>query len=389
MSIFDKEYNRYNTNSLKYDFAQARKRPKDILPLWVADMDFPAPKEVLDVLVEKSKYGIFGYSEPTDEYFDAIHNWFLKRHNWDADPNKFLLAFGVIFAIGAAIRALTEEKDSVLICQPVYYPFEKIILDNNRKLVISNLQYKNDLYQFDFKDFEEKIIENDVKVFILCSPHNPVGRVWKVSELQKIDEICQKHNVFIISDEIHADFTFEGYTHNVFAKITKNENNYIVCTAPTKTFNLAGLHNSNIYVPSNSIRNKMIQEFNRVGFSQSNLMGIIACQSAYNYGEGWYLELKEYLKKNLDFVREYLKKNLPQIKLIEPQGTYLVWLDFRALNMTNKELSNLLIHKANVWLDDGYIFGNSGSGFERINIACHINTLKKALDSIYQAINNR
>ena len=380
---FDEVINRYNTNSLKYDFALQRKRPQDAIPLWVADMDFKTPDEVQNALVNKSKHGIFGYSEPTKEYFDALNAWFKKHHNWDIDTSKVVLACGVVFAIAATIRALTKENDAVLICQPVYYPFEETIKVNNRKLIVSELVNINGRYEVDYEDFEAKIVNNDVKLFVLCNPHNPVGRVWTKDELEKIGDICLKHNVFVISDEIHSDFTYEGNTHTVFCTIKKEfEDNCIVCTAPTKTFNLAGLHISNIYIPNDSVRRKYKLEMDRIGYSQSNIMGIVACQAAYENGDIWLSELKQYLKDNLEFVRNYINTNFPKLKLIEPEGTYLLWIDCKGLELCDYELKELINYKAKVWVDDGYVFGKGGSGYIRINIACPRSILKQALDRI-------
>lgn len=380
---FDEIINRYNTNSLKFDFAIQRKRPADVIPLWVADMDFATVDEVKNALVQKANYGVFGYSEPLNDYFSALSKWFKDKHDWDIDTSKVVLACGVVFAIAATIRALTKENDAVLISQPVYYPFEETIRVNNRKLVVNELQNVNGHYEIDFKDFEQKIIDNDVKLFVLCNPHNPVGRVWTKEELEKIADICEKHNVFVISDEIHADFTYEGFKHIPFAKIKQGrDDNFIVCTAPTKTFNLAGLHISNIYIPNDNVRRLYKLEMDKVGYSQSNVMGIVACQAAYEYGDGWLKELKAYLKSNLDFVRDYINENLKDLSLVEPQGTYLLWIDCRNLGLTDRQLHNLINIDAKVWVDDGYVFGAGGSGYIRINIACPKAILLRALNNI-------
>lgn len=384
---FDKIIDRHNTNSLKFDFAIQRKRPYDAIPLWVADMDFQTLDEVKDALAQKAQHGIFGYSEPTDRYFKALNSWFRKYHNWDINTSKVVLACGVVFAIAATIRALTKENDAVLICQPVYYPFEETIKVNNRKLVVSELVNVNGHYEVDYNDFEQKIVENDVKIFILCNPHNPVGRVWTREELESLGNICLKHNVFVISDEIHSDFVCEGHEHTVFATISKEfEQNSIVCTAPTKTFNLAGLHISNIYIPNDSIRRKYKLEMDRIGYSQSNIMGIIACQAAYENGDEWLKELKAYLKSNFVFLKEYINNNIPKLTVIEPEGTYLIWIDCRKLNLTDEKLKELINFKAKVWVDDGYVFGKGGSGYIRLNIACPKETLKRALDNIKDVI---
>ena len=384
---FDTIHDRRNTNSLKYDFAKERGKSEDLIPLWVADMDFRAPDEVILALKEKAEHGIFGYSEPKADYFEALENWFSTRHGWKVDGRKFVQTCGVVFAISALIRTLTDAGDAVLICQPVYYPFAQTILDNNRKLIVSELKNENGYYTVDYEDFERKIKDNGVKLFILCNPHNPVGRVWTGEELTRVGRICLDNDVFVISDEIHCDFTYEGNTHTVFATLGREfEENSAICTAPTKTFNLAGLHISNTYIYSDSLRRKFVKELDKQGYSQSNVMGLVACQAAYTYGASWLDELKVYLAENLSFVREYLRENIPEIKLVEPQGTYLVWLDCRCLRLTDRELKALIQDKAKLWTDDGYIFGAGGSGYERINIACPQSLLKAALENLKYAV---
>jgi cystathionine beta-lyase len=352
-------------------------------------MDFSAPDEVVEALQKKAAHGIFGYSEPKPDYFEAIHHWFSTRHGWDMDTNKLVLSCGVVAAICTLLRVTTKVGDSVIICQPVYYPFAESIVQNNRKLVVSQLVNTNGVYTIDFEDFEKKIVENEVKVFILCNPHNPVGRVWTKDELTRLGNICLKHNVFVISDEIHCDFTYQGFHHTVFATLSQQfDRHCAVCTAPSKTFNLAGLHNANIYISDDEVRKNYIAELNRQGYSQSNIMGIVGAQAAYTYGAQWVDELNAYLQQNLAFVREFLKSELPQIRLTEPEGTYLIWLDCRSLGLSDRQLKNLIVNHAKLWLDDGYIFGLGGSGFQRINIACPQKTLSLALERFKQAVNN-
>lgn len=384
---FNKIINRNNTKSLKYDFAKERNMPEDLLPLWVADMDFQTSPEIIEALNKAVSHGIYGYSEGKEEYFDAVYNWYNDNFNWQVKKEWLIKTPGVVFAIVLAINALTNEGDSVLIQNPVYYPFTEVIIDNNRKLVNNSLVRNGKKYEIDFEDFEKKIIENNVKLFILCSPHNPVGRVWKKWELEKIVDICLKHNVKIVSDEIHSDFVYPENKHIVFSSLDeKYQNITITCTAPTKTFNLAGLQISNIFIPNLEIRKKVLKQLDRVGYSQVNLMGLVACEAAYKYGRQWLNELKEYLLDNLNFLRDYLETNIPQIKLIEPEGTYLIWLDCSALGLEDKELEKFIVEKAKLWLDSGYIFGKEGEGFQRINIACPRETLKKALEQLKEAV---
>lgn len=384
---FDKITDRRNTYCLKYDYIVERGRPEGVLPLWVADMDFRAPEPVIEALKARAEHGIFGYTMPKRDYYEIVANWFSTRHGWNPDPEKFMNSPGVVFAINTLIRAVTEPDDRVLICQPVYYPFESSVKNSGRRLVVSELVFKNGRYSVDYEDFERKIVENEVKAFILCNPHNPVGRVWTREELIKIGDICLKHGVFVISDEIHADFTYEGHKHIVFCSLKEEYNKMCaVCTAPTKTFNLAGLQISHIYLPDSEVRKKFEEQLDVSGYWEPNAMGIAACAAAYTQGADWLDELKEYIAGNLNFAREYMAENLPEITLIEPEGTYLLWLDCRKLGLSDEKLQELVERKAGLWLDDGYIFGAGGSGFERINMACPRSVLKTALERLKNAI---
>ena len=384
---FDKIVNRLGTNSLKYDFAVERKRPENILALWVADMDFKVADEITDSLRQMIEHGIYGYTEPKDSYFEAIHDWMAAYHNWEIEHEWMVKTPGVVYAIAMAIRGLTNEGDSIMLQDPVYYPFHEIIRDNNRKMIVNDLIYKNGKYEIDFEDFEEKIIHHKVKLFLLCSPHNPVGRVWTKDELQRIGNICLKHNVYVVSDEIHQDFTYKGHKHIVYASISSEfANHSIICTAPSKTFNLAGLQVSIIFIPNPSIRKIFIKEIDKTGYSQLNTAGIVACESAYRNGREWLDQLKEYLAGNLEFVRRFLADNLPNIHLIEPEGTYLVWLDCTQLGLNSYQLKKMMIEDAGLWLDDGYIFGENGTGFQRINITCPRSILEQAMKQLKAAI---
>ena len=387
MTNFDEIIPRTNTNSIKYDFAAKRGMPEDLLPLWVADMDFRTPPCVVEALVEKSRHGIFGYSSSTEAYFDTLQGWFSRRFGWQVQPDWLVKTPGVVFAICAAIRALTRKGDAVLIQPPVYYPFSESVRANNRRLVASELVYDGTAYAIDFADFERQITENGVKLFILCSPHNPVGRVWTREELIRLGDICMRHGVIVISDEIHADFVYPGHEHHVFASLKPEFSNIAVtCTAPSKTFNLAGLQASNIFIANSELRSLFRSEIARCGAGLLNVMGLVACQAAYTEGETWLEELKAYLTENLGCLREFIAANIPGIRLVEPQGTYLVWLDFRALNMDDPALDEFIIRRAKLWLDAGTMFGEGGSGFQRINIACPQAVLNQALEQLETAI---
>lgn len=383
---FDEIIDRRGTNSLKYDFARERGMPEDLLPLWVADMDFRAPQEILDAITARVAHGIFGYSEPKQDFFDALGAWFSTRHGWKCEPRNFVQTCGVVHALATLISAFTETGDSVLICQPVYYPFASTIRGNGRRLVISELRERAGHYVIDFEDFERKIVEHGVKLFILCNPHNPVGRVWTRAELERLGDICLAHGVFVVSDEIHADFVYAPARHTVFASVKPEfEKKCAVCTAPTKTFNLAGLHIANTYIADPALRRKFLRELDRQGYSQSNVIGLVACRAAYEHGAPWVDALLAYLRGNVDFVREFLRSRAPKIRLVEPEGTYLVWLDFRAYGLSDEALREKIIGEAKLWLDDGFIFGAGGNGFQRINIACPRATLQAALERLAAA----
>lgn len=384
---FDEIIDRRNTDCLKYDFAVERGMPADILPLWVADMDFMTAPGIIERAVADAKLGIYGYTDSKDDYFQAVAAWYQDYFDWKVEKIWLVKTPGIVFAIGIAIQALTKEGDAVMIQQPVYYPFSAVIKDNNRTLVNNELVLKDGHYEIDFEDFEQKIIQNNVKLFVLCSPHNPVGRVWTYEELHKLGEICLRHDVKVVSDEIHSDFVYEGRKHYVFTTVDSAfEEISIICTAPSKTFNLAGLQISNIFIPDVKIRKAFLKQIDAVGYSQVNMIGMHACQAAYETGREWLDELKVYLKGNLNYVRTYLEENLPQVKLIEPEGTYLIWLDCRALGLTGKRLEQLIVHEAKLWLDAGAIFGEAGEGFERINIACPRAVLVEAMSRLYRAV---
>lgn len=384
---FDIVLERKNTNSVKFDFAEENGKPEGLLPLWVADMDFQAPRAVTEKLEKISRFGIFGYSEGKDSYFKALESWYKRHFDWQVKKEWLLKTPGVVFALAMAIRALTKEGDGVMIQQPVYYPFGNMIKANGRKLVNNPLILEDGKYRMDLEDMECKLHSGQVKLMILCSPHNPVGRVWTERELRALGELCVKYKVPVVSDEIHGDFTYPGHKHVVFASLDKRFSDIsVICTAPSKTFNLAGLQVSNLFIPNVTMRRAVYREIRKTGFGGLNLMGLSACQAAYEGGETWLEELKEYLKGNLDFLRDYVKQHLSGVELIEPEGTYLIWLDFRGLGLSPQQQEELVVQKAGLWLDSGTMFGEEGTGFERINIACPRATLKKALQQLEKAL---
>lgn len=385
---FDERIDRRGTWSIKHDFAAERGKPEDLLPLWVADMDFKTPPAVTEALHQAVSHGIYGYSESKQEYTEAVSRWYRERFGWEVRKEWLVKTPGVVYAIACAVRALTKEGDSVLIQQPVYYPFSETIRTNKRKLINNPLIYENGAYRMNFDDFEAKIIQHKVKLFILCSPHNPVGRVWTKEELLTLGDICVKHGVIVVADEIHSDFTYSGYRHSIFADLKEDFlHQTITCTAPSKTFNLAGLQVSNIFIENSTIRRSFREEITASGYSQLNTMGLVACRAAYEQGGPWLNELKAYLSGNLEWIRMFLKEYLPQVRLVEPQGTYLVWLDFNALKLSEKELEELIVGRAKLWLDAGTMFGEEGRGFQRMNIACPRETIITAFSQLENAVN--
>lgn len=387
---FDEIIDRRGTSCLKYDFAVERGYPKDILPFWVADMDFRTPQPVIDELTRRVQHGIFGYTDPKESYKEIIVKWMAEHHGWTPDPRALIMTPGVVFALAAAVRCFTAPGDGVLLQQPVYYPFTEVIEQNGRKLVNSPLVLKDGHYEIDFADFEQKIAAENVKLFLLCSPHNPAGRVWTKDELLHIAEICTRHDVLIVADEIHHEFVRPGFRHTVLASLSPEiAARTITCTSPSKTFNLAGLQVSNIFIENDKLRRKFRAEVLAAGYSQPNSLGLFAAQAAYEHGGEWLKELLAYIETNYQKTKAFLVENMPKIRLIEPEGTYLLWMDFSAYGLSDEELDDIIIHKANLWLDSGHIFGPAGSNFQRLNIACPWKTLENGLQHLKAAFANR
>ena len=383
---FDEIIDRRNTSCLKYDFAAERGYPADILPFWVADMDFRTPAPVIDALKARAAHGIFGYTQVKDDYFTVLQNWFHTRHDWTVERSDLIITPGVVFAIANAIRAFTKKGDAVLIQQPVYYPFANMIRQNERVLVDSPLRLIEGHYEIDFEDFEQKIIAHSVKLFILCSPHNPVGRVWTRAELEQLAAICLRHNVIVVADEIHEEFVRPGFRHIPFASLSEEAAAITVtCTSPSKTFNLAGLQISNIFIRNAQPRRRFKEELGRTGYDEPNTLGLTGAKAAYEHGAEWLAQLLAYIEENYARTKRFLAAHLPKVKIIEPEGTYLLWLDFSAYGLTDEALNEKIIRDAHLWLDDGPIFGAGGSGFQRINIACPWATLETGLQNLAEA----
>lgn len=380
---FDTVTDRKNTNAIKYDLAKKRGKPEDAVSLWVADMDFPTAPCIQKAVAEKAAHGIWGYSRPDNRYYDALKKWYKERHNFEVQNEWVVNTPGVCFALATAIKAFTNEGESVLIQKPVYYPFFNIINSLQRKVVNSSLILKNNHYEIDFADFERKIVQENVKMFILCSPHNPGGRVWTKQELQKISEICLAHNVLVVSDEIHSDITFGSNVHTVYGSLSEQAlKNSIICTAPSKSFNLAGLQFSNIFIADEKLRKAFSEELEKTGYDEPSVFGIVAATAAYSEGADWFDSVKSYIWENILFAKNYIEENASQIKVLVPEGTYLLWLDFSKTGLSDSEINDRVLNKAKVWLDRGSMFGKEGEKFQRINCATPRIILEDALKRI-------
>ena len=380
---FDTVVNRKNTNAIKYDLAKKRGKPEDAVSLWVADMDFPTAPCIQKAVAEKAAHGIWGYSRPDNRYYDALKKWYKERHNFEVQNEWVVNTPGVCFALSTAVKAFTNEGESVLIQKPVYYPFFNIINSLQRKVVNSSLILKNNHYEIDFDDFERKIVQENVKMFILCSPHNPGGRVWTKQELQKISEICLAHNVLVVSDEIHSDITFGSNVHTVYGSLSEQAlKNSIICTAPSKSFNLAGLQFSNIFIADEKLRKAFSKELDKTGYDEPSVFGIVAATAAYSKGADWFDSVKSYIWENILFAKNYIEENASKIKVLVPEGTYLLWLDFSKTGLSDSEINDRVLNKAKVWLDRGSMFGKEGEKFQRINCATPRIILEDALKRI-------
>lgn len=387
---FDTPIDRTHTWSIKHDFKKENGKPDDILPLWVADMDFRSPDSVVEALKKAVDHGIFGYSRADESYFDAVAAWYQKRHHLTLQPEWMTCTPGIVFALSIAVRAFTQEGDAVLIQPPVYHPFSRAILRNKRTLVENPLVLKDGHYEMDLEDLEQKVLDEHVKLMILCNPHNPVGRVWTREELTALADICLRHHVYVISDEIHGDFVWQGHEQTPYASISEEACLHsMMCTAPSKTFNLAGMATSNLFIPDPEMRRKFRSELLDVGQENMNRLGLFACRAAYEGGGEWLDQLIGYLAGNLALVRDFCKNRVPQIQLVEPEGTYLAWLDCRELGMTDDELMAFFSDEAKVWLDPGTHSGEQGSGFMRFNLGSSRSVIAQALDQIEAAWKKR
>lgn len=382
---FETLVNRRNTGSHKWEgmYAQLPDAKDGIVPLSVADMELKNPPAIIEGLKEYLDKTILGYTGETENYYKSVISWMERRHGFSPKKEWFVMTAGVVPAIKEMVGAFTKDGDSVLMLTPVYYPFYSSVEANGRTVLGSELILEGTEYRIDFEDFAEKAAREETTLCILSSPHNPIGRIWTKEELLKLAEICLENNVFIISDEIHFDLIMPGFEHVSMGTFEeKYLNNCAICTAPSKTFNLAGLQTSNIFIPNEEYRNRLTSAR---GYFSLNIFGYKACELAYDKCEEWLDELLLFLDGNRKFVEEFVAENMPEVKVHRLQGTYLMWLDFRAWGMTKEEQEDFMVHKAEAIFDEGYVFGEGGIGFERINIACPKRVLEQTLERIYKA----
>lgn len=385
-SYFDKLVDRRNTHSVKWDSVKKVFGTEDILPMWVADMDFVTLPEIIESIQHRAAHGIFGYTTVPDELNNAIVNWMSKKHGWNIRKEWLVYTPGVVASLNLSVSALTSPEDSVIIQPPVYPPFLSVARNHDRHTVMSQLIFKGNQYYMDFEDLENKMASG-AKMMILCSPHNPVGRVWTRDELNKLIELCLKYNVLLVSDEIHSDLIYPSYKHIPIASLSKDLTQHsVTCISPSKTFNIPGLMLSAAIIPNDKLRQKFRALINRFAISSVNILGMVAAQAAYTHGHKWLSELINYLKGNLEYLKSFIHDHIPQIEIVEPQGTYLVWLNFNKLGMDAKQLNDFMVNRARIGLNNGVDFGPGGEGFMRMNIACPRRTLIEGLNRLKTAI---
>lgn len=363
-SIFDKEIDRKNTGSMKWDVSEGE------LPMWVADMDFETAPEITEAMIKRAKHGVFGYTLIQDDWYEAYQNWWKNRHQFEIKKEWLLFCTGVVPAISSIIRKMTTVAENVVVMTPVYNIFFNSILNNGRNVLESKLIYKAGVYQIDFEDLEEKLANPQTSMLLLCNPHNPVGKIWDKDTLEKIGELCIKHHVLVLSDEIHCDITRQGKEYIPFASVSDScKYNSITCVAPTKTFNLAGIQTSAVIVPNETIRHKVNRGLNTDEVAEPNVFAAIAPVAAFNYGAKWLDELREYLWENRNYVEQYVKNEIPDLSAVEADATYLLWLDCRKITENSSKLCRFLRKETGLYVSSGRAYRN-GNGFLRINLAC-------------------
>jgi len=377
---FDREIDRTGTHSVKYDSRLAVFGKADVIPAWVADMDFAAPPAVTQALIERAQHPIYGYTVFPDSLYDALIGWLQRRHGWAVQRDWIVMCPGVVPSINAAVMAFTQPGEAVIVQPPVYFPFFSAVTQTGRKLIQNPLRLENGRYTIDFDHLEQ--CAKEAKLLLLCSPHNPVGRVWSPQELQQVQQIATRHNLIVFSDEIHHDLIYPGHRHHVLAAIASDNSNLITAAAPSKTFNIPGLNLSALIIPDKTVRNAVTQIFNQFHVSASNPFSVAAFEAAYRDGEAWLTALLNYLQDTRTSVENFVAEHLPDIQVIKAEGTYLLWLDCREWQMTDAQLKDFFIHQAGVGLNPGVQFGSEGNGFMRLNIGAPRETVLGVLKNI-------
>jgi cystathionine beta-lyase len=382
---FDQVIDRTNTSALKYDRRQAVFEKSDVIPMWVADMDFETPEVIRNAVIQRANHPIYGYTFRDAGYFEAVMAWMQSHHDWTVRREEIVFTPGVVPAINFAVLAFTKPGDKIIVQPPVYPPISHAVPDQGRELVNNQLVQAENTYLIDFTLLEEQA--KDAKMLILCNPHNPVGRCWNREELERIAQICLKHNVLVFSDEIHADLVMPGYRHLVFASLSPEVDNITVTAhAPSKTFNLAGLSTSSVIISNPALRESFAQVINHMHLGMGNLFGSVASTAAYVHGEPWRLQLIDYLDENITLAETYIKANITALHMYRPEGTYMIWLDFRKFGLDDKTLKSKMIHEAGLGFNPGTDFGPGGSGFMRMNIACPRSTVTTALGRLREML---
>lgn len=386
---FDEIIDRSGTNSSKWEPEVLKELfgEPDLMPFWVADMDFKVAEPIVEAIVKAAQHGIYGYSNRPASYYQAIIDWTERRFGWKLEKEWIEYTPGIVPAVNYAIQAFCMPGDNVLIQQPVYYPFANAINNNGCHVVSNDLIFDGEKYNMDIKDLEEKLKDPKTTMMILCSPHNPVSRIWSREELKKVAQLCLENEVLLISDEIHNDLVFSGYKHTIFGLVGDEYlNNLIVCTAPSKTFNMAGMQSSNVIIPNPSLMRRFRRVLERNSIGSQNPLSIVSLEAAYKHGEEWLEQLLEYLEGNIKFIDEYLKNNIPKARVIKPQATYLAWIDFSAYVDEGSKIEELMAKKGKIAMDGGTWFGSQGAGFMRLNFACPRELLRQGLDRMKLAI---
>lgn len=385
MFDFDTIIDRWNSDSVKYDGLNAEFGCQDILPMWVADMDFQAPPAVLEAARKCCERGVFGYTFRSDEGKEVFRDWVRRRYDWDTRPEWLSSSPGIVTALALSVRALTQPGDKIMIMTPVYPPFFSVVRDNGRQLVYNPLKREEGKYVIDWEDMEEGM-KGGVKMLILCNSHNPVGRVWTKQELKRIGDLCCRYDVLIVSDEIHADLALFGNRHTVMASVSDEiANRTLTAMAPSKTFNIAGMMNSVVVARNPEILEKYNRELLALHLDSGNIFGHITLKAAYKYGEEWLNELAVYLGNNVDFALDYFRRELPDVQVCRPEGSFLLWLDFNPMGISHEECGERLLKRGKIGLNDGLTFGEEGRGFRRMNIGCPRSVLEDGLKRIRAA----